>query len=322
MPTTYWPRPVIQAVDWSDLKKDGYDWCIGPDFPAKTYLEYTLNTFRMLGSDRPLFSYSWLSEIAHNDVNGGIRADGYFLDFFQNMDKHGLLDTTAVFFISDHGFRFGAFRQSELGRYEDMLPYGFILMPDSYYEQYPKALENLKINSRRLVTVYDLHVTMLELADAWDEDRVMRTPNGYSLLSTVIPDKRNCLDAGIDFQFCSCFEPHPQDLNSSLALGIASFVIDTVNEIVAKNSATTKCHQWKLNAIDSFAKLSEGNYWTNYFKISIRTEPQAQFEAAVELHSGKSWTLLSDIDRVDWFSDHAECVKSTDYERYCYCKNS
>ncbi|XP_003742251.2 uncharacterized protein LOC100904315 [Galendromus occidentalis] len=322
VPTTYWPRPLIQAVDWSDLKRDGYEWCIGTDFPAKYYLEYTSNMFRMLGSDRPLFSYSWLSEIAHNDLNGGIRADGYFLDFFKNMDKHGLLDTTAIFFISDHGFRFGYFRQTELGRYEDMLPYGFILMPDSYYEQYPEALTNVRTNARRLVTVYDLHVTMLELADAWDEDRVVRTPNGYSLFSTVIPENRTCLDAGISFQFCSCFESHPYDVGGPLALEVARFVIDTINEIVRNNSATEKCSYWELNAIETFSQLSEGNHWTNFFKISIKTKPVAQFEAAVELLSNKSWTLLSEIDRTDWFSSHAGCAKSTDYERYCYCKNS
>lgn len=310
---------MFQAIDDSKLKKSGKGFCIGQHFAAKHYLDYTLNTFRILGSERPLFSYSWLSETAHDDVNGGKRADRYFLDLFEHMDKEGFLNTTAVFFISDHGFRFGSFRKTELGRYEDMLPYGFILMPDAYYEQYPEALTNLKANSRRLVTVYDLHVTMLELADAWDEDRVVRTPNGFSLFSNIVPEERNCADAGIDFQFCSCFEPQPLNSSGGLASQVAEFVINNLNEIVRNNSATAKCHEWKLSSIDSFAQLSEGNHWTNYFKISMKTEPWALFEATVEYHSENNWTLLSDIDRTDWFSSHAKCVKSTDYERYCYC---
>ncbi|XP_018494602.1 uncharacterized protein LOC100907079 [Galendromus occidentalis] len=320
VPTTYWPRPMFQAIDGSKLKKKGNDLCIGPHFPAKHYLDYTLNTLRILGSERPLFSYSWLSETAHDDLNGGKRVDGYFLDFFKKMDGEGILNHTAVFFISDHGFRFGSFRKTELGRYEDMLPYGFILLPDSYFAQYPEALTNLRANARRLVTVYDLHVSMLELADSWDEDRVVRTPNGFSLFSNIIPENRNCFEAGIDFQFCSCFEAQPYDRNSSLASHVAAFLIGKINEIVSNNSATSKCHHWELGSIDSFDQLSEGNAWTNFYKMSLKTEPAAQFEAAVELHSEENLTLLSDIDRTDWFSSHAECVKSTEYERYCYCR--
>lgn len=71
--------------------------------------------------------------------------DDYFEDFFMKMDRDGILNQTAVFFISDHGFRFGSFRATNLGRYEDMLPYGFVLMPDSYYETNPESLLNLKV---------------------------------------------------------------------------------------------------------------------------------------------------------------------------------
>lgn len=60
---------MMQAIDKSTLKATGYEWCIGPDFPAKHYLDYTYNTMKILGEDRPLFSYSWLSETAHDNVN-------------------------------------------------------------------------------------------------------------------------------------------------------------------------------------------------------------------------------------------------------------
>ena len=67
----------MQAIDKSTLKAAGNSWCIGPDFPAKHYLDYTYNTMKILGDDRPLFSYSWLSEAAHDQVYGGKRVDKY-----------------------------------------------------------------------------------------------------------------------------------------------------------------------------------------------------------------------------------------------------
>ncbi|OQR69380.1 hypothetical protein BIW11_12296 [Tropilaelaps mercedesae] len=327
VPTTYWPRPMMQAIDNSNLKtKRGNAWCIGPDFPAKHYLDYTYNTMKILGNDRPLFSYSWLSETAHDNVNGGHRVDKYFKAFFDKMDRDGILNSTAVFFISDHGFRFGSFRATAQGRYEDMLPYGFVLLPDEYYNVNPIALANLKVNSRRLVTVYDLHATLLELADMWSEGRATRTANGFSLFSNIVPDDRTCADAEIDFQFCSCFESQPYDRKGPLATSLGQFVMKTINKIVADNNGTSKCLRWVIRTIDDFTRLSQGEHWTDMFKISLSTNPKGQFEVVATflrnatLKNPTQWKLQADVDRTDWFSTNAKCVKGTKFERYCYCK--
>lgn len=321
MPTTYWPRPLMQAIDNSSLKERGNKLCIGPDLAAKHYLDYTYNTMRVLGDKRPLFSYSWLSEAGHDNANGGHRDDRHFLEFFTKMDKSGLLNKTAVIFISDHGSRIGEFRNTPLGRHEDMLPFGFISMPDLWYKYNPMALENLRVNSKRLVTVYDLHATLLELADQWSEARAVRTAKGYSLFSNTIPSGRTCRNAGVNFQYCSCFESQPYDTESTLSKSLAQAVIFALNDVIKSNVAVIHCRKWSLGSVDNFVRLSEGNKWTDYFKITIETEPTAQFEAAAELQkSDQKWTLLSDIDRIDWFRDTSECVKGTSYEKYCYCR--
>lgn len=311
----------MQAIDASPLKKDGNKWCIGPDFPAKHYLDYTYNSMRILGNDRPLFSYSWLCETAHNDVDGGKRVDKYFHAFFTKMDNDGILDNTAVFFISDHGFRLGAFRETDLGRYEDMLPYGFVLMPDSYYEENPSALDNIRVNSRRLVTVYDLHATLLELADPWSEGGAMRTAHGYSLLSNKIPSDRSCEDAGINFQFCSCFEPQPVDSESDLSRSLAEFAIAEMNDVIKRNNAIAKCQEWSLDSVSDLVRLSQGNEWTDFYKATLRTKPPARFEiTAQRTEPNQGWKLLSNIDRIDRFDTHAKCVRETSFQKYCYCK--
>ena len=140
--------------------------CSGRYVPAQIHLDYTYDTFKILGNERPMFSYSWLSEAAHDDINGGQLVDDSFSDVFTKMYDDGIMDDMAVFFVSDHGMRFDSFRNTPQGRLEDMMPYGFVLMPDRYFEVYPQAREILKINSRRIVTTINFHASPLELADA------------------------------------------------------------------------------------------------------------------------------------------------------------
>lgn len=188
-------------------------------------------------------------------------------------------------------------------------------------------LFDFQANARRLVTVYDFHATLLELADMWSEGRVTRTANGYSIFSNVVPGDRTCKDADIDFQYCSCYEPQPYDRSGQLATSLGQFVLNKINDIVKKNNATAKCQTWSLRSIDDFARLSEGEQWTDMFKISLSTTPKAQFEVAATFMRSATedvatmWTLVADVDRTDWFSSHAKCVKGTKYERYCYCNS-
>jgi hypothetical protein len=50
--------------------------------------------------------------------------------------------------MGDHGYRFGQFRQTILGFYEDKLPNLWIFLPPWVREKYPKWQTALEINSR------------------------------------------------------------------------------------------------------------------------------------------------------------------------------
>lgn len=47
----------------------------------------------------PLFLYSWLTNMAHNDVNAAQFGDKTYANFIRNAD----LNNTILFFMSDHG---------------------------------------------------------------------------------------------------------------------------------------------------------------------------------------------------------------------------
>ncbi|XP_003744782.1 uncharacterized protein LOC100907525 [Galendromus occidentalis] len=317
-PTTYWPRPLMQAIDKSSLKQGN---CVGPDVAAKLYLDYTHQLFKISGSERPLFTYGWLSEVAHDNINGGQLVDEYLLDFFTKMTDDGILDNTAVFFISDHGMRFDSFRYTPQGRLEDMLPFAFILMPDRFHTAYPNAKKIMDINSRRLLTAIDMHASLLELADVWDEDRLIRTANGFSIFSTIIPNERTCKEAGIDIEFCACYNYHAMNASTRPAQSMGELLVEKIN-LRLRETEATNCSDFRLDKIVDFIRLSEGADWTDFFKISVEMEPYARFEVTGELMdpSEFEWRILSDFDRVDRYSDHSECARGQPYEKLCHCK--
>lgn len=307
----------MQAIDGSLMKKQGRH-CIGPDYPGKYYLKYTADTLQILGPDRPMFAYNWLSELPHDDVNGGQRLDEDLFRFFENLDRTGVLDNTAMFFISDHGMRFGSFRQTVQGKLEDMMPFGYVLMPQRFFDVYPEAAENLRTNSKRLVTVYDLYTSMLELGDVWEDKRVTKTARGFSLFSTVIPDDRTCADAGIDFQFCSCYVYEALDRNSAKALSLSRTAMQKLNAQVERANLSHVCRVWTLKYVKDFGQLSEGKEVTNYYRLTVRTVPKADFEIVAELGEN-SWELVVPIDRTSYYSDTSHCVEDGQMKKYCYC---
>lgn len=62
--------------------------------------------------------------------------------------------------MSDHGYRFGNFRETFLGFYEESLPFFFFRLPPSLKGKYPGWYSNLKRNSRQLTSPLDLHSTL------------------------------------------------------------------------------------------------------------------------------------------------------------------
>jgi len=90
------------------------------------------------------------------------------------------------------------------------MPFVAVRLPRWFSERYPHAAANLRLNSERLTTPFDLHETLLDVVDM-ERSRNMtegRT-RAYSLFKDI-PDDRTCADADIEPHWLaySLFEPH------------------------------------------------------------------------------------------------------------------
>ena len=81
-------------------------------------------------------------------------------------------------------------------------------MPRTFQEKYPIEMRNLRLNSRKLTTPFDIHETLKHFLDFDTSKRFVsgklnNFPRGISLFKNI-PTNRTCNDAQIEAHWCSC----------------------------------------------------------------------------------------------------------------------
>lgn len=100
----------------------------------------------------PLFAFSWSDTYPHSmDHNVHQLLDKTYADFISNLEQKGVLDNTILFFLSDHGQRYGPFRSTLLGWYEDKLPNMWIRLPKRILDKHPEWRRALEMKSQYAV---------------------------------------------------------------------------------------------------------------------------------------------------------------------------
>lgn len=125
-------------------------------------------------------------------------------------------DNLVVFLMADHGMRYGAWFTQMSGSHEHRLPGMFVIAAKTVLDAVPGSRNALNGNTRRLVSKYDLHTTLLTLADLSVEagsqeyrDIVCDTSREFrsvSLFLEEIEKSRTCADVNIPSFWCSCIQ--------------------------------------------------------------------------------------------------------------------
>lgn len=322
-PTDYYTRHAVMAIDKSKLKKNSY--CLGPRPPLELYLDYMLGLLEALDK-RPFFAYFWMSELAHDHLNMAGHCDIPMRAALGRLHESGILNNTVLAFMSDHGLRFGSLRRTYIGRFEDSLPYAFLVFPPWFLQQHPRFAAALELNQRRLSTHFDMHATLLQLLHSGLPKTV--TKHGQSLLHEL-PVTRTCADASVPTQFCACVETEAFPVNHPLSLKVARFVVASVNTLVGKH-LTGKCTTWVLKSVLAIhfyprpavsGNTTDSDYWVKF----SAAPGDALFEATVR-HSvdwkASTFSLVQQADRLDWYSSHSHCARGSLWEKYCHCKEA
>ena len=136
----------------------------------------------------------WFND-AHESTQEVIKyLDNSLSNFFKEIIEKYVTEKTIIFLLSDHGrsiLNFGQKFVAEDGEIERVMGMLFILMSDKNKELNYYNKTAMIINEQKLVTPYDIYMTMIEGLNIFDNNDV-KTRKGQSLDVEIDGMKRNC----------------------------------------------------------------------------------------------------------------------------------
>jgi hypothetical protein len=249
-PVDHYGRPFYLIAESMRTTKP---YCFGSITRFQSMLNWMRGLFDMYPS-QPKFSFIFHSQYSHDSNNRLPYGDDELLDFLKLMYKRGYFDNTIFILMTDHGARFSSLRKTYQGKLEERLPFISIRMPEKFQQKYPNLMYNLRLNSHRLTTPFDLHETFEHLFEFHSNDPYQsKTNRSYSLFQ-LIPDNRTCLQADIEQHWCACLHWNDISINEPIIQNFGQQAVDYLNNFVSDYK--TECAKLSLYQITNYKLMN------------------------------------------------------------------
>uniref|UniRef100_A0AC35UD66 Sulfatase domain-containing protein n=1 Tax=Rhabditophanes sp. KR3021 TaxID=114890 RepID=A0AC35UD66_9BILA len=298
----------------------------------KYQMDY-LTDFMNIYPNNKKFSYTWITNIAHDHLTGFYPYDSYFQKYFEKNKKN--FDNSFLFFMSDHGFRFGDYRNTPIGEYEDRNPMLFISVPQSLRTN-KQLMQNLHENSNKHVSHYDLYASLLDiLTEAgrknftnmgpFDLSSIMKHDKikGKSLFRPINERERDCYSMDISSEYCMC-QLHYREFKyfkqSRAEVLLKEVFVKEINLRLKEGKIEDLCSPLTLNETAPFLmKYAINKNGQLLWKVKGITIPgNGLFET---VFNEKLEIISKDMDRLNIYGPQAEvCVPKSIVRKFCYCK--
>ncbi|CAK9298420.1 unnamed protein product [Gordionus sp. m RMFG-2023] len=254
------------------------------------YSESLIKSMEILG--QPYFNLNFITKFTHNNLPGAAVIDQLISLYFKRLLEKKLLKNSFIIVFSDHGLRFGKYRETYNGILEDRMPFLLIIPPDNFFNDYGIEESIFSMNTKRIVTAFDIHETLLQLLDihliieektplklsnmTGNESLKNRDKKGLSLLS-MIPYDRDCESAHVPSYYCPCnwlapitlttylnYPKHSTDNISELFQKILNLGADLIvskikNDILMPYKKDCIFEEFRLGTIKKFILISKAN---------------------------------------------------------------
>lgn len=231
------------------------------------------------------------------------------------------------------------------GKLEERLPLFSMSFPAWFSSHYPNLSENLRRNTDRLTSWYDLYATFRHMLSYPDVPVGLK--HGQSLLLEV-PMSRTCKDAKVDQHWCPCQKWSAVDITDSHVQNAALAAVEYMNALNKEHEMSVKyCEILSLKGVN-YASLEQSNekvlsfHKTNdliphfnqkvrptyrdfcRYQVQLETSPNnGIYEVTVRYH--KRWFIVSkSISRVDEYGNQSECIARDlpHLRKSCICRKS
>ena len=299
------------------------------------YLKDFLKTY----PDKPKFSLTWMSSIAHDDANALYHVDDYFYQFFKEYKEK--LANSYIIVMGDHGNRFSGIRYTPVGEVEDNNPLLFFSVPEKVREN-GDLMVQLKKNTKDLITHFDIYATLVDIVKVSFLEYFIylfiiiiqpenpRIPNPLvrgSSLFKPLPQPRTCDSLRVPFEYCSCKTNKtrlPKD--NEIAVPAANIMIKEMNKVLKEDPDTKdKCAELRLSDAKILVDRFEEKSKIKLYKVFYYTEPGGgRFWGYMtqDPADGDRLRILSErFPRMNSYGKQAKCAITAKYAAYCYCND-
>ncbi|CAL4129784.1 unnamed protein product, partial [Meganyctiphanes norvegica] len=244
----------------------------------------------------------------------------------------GVLNRTALLFLSDHGMRWGNIRSTYVGMLEERLPYVFLYLPHSFRDKYKQAFRNLQNNAHKLTSNYDIYETLLDIAHLrfmdlkYVNSTVNTTQRGISLFKNI-PDTRTCGSAGIPTHFCTCQATQQVDMEDPVLKKGQNFLLSSINKDLKNHSLCMQFTHIKVitaRISTSSHSLHHGSPTSsNNYLLQAKLMPgEAEVEATLQYDKlQNNFQLRGEISRINKYGNQSHCIKEDILRKLCICKD-
>lgn len=329
-PTDYYIHTFMSEAEMYVGNKKDYNafLCMGNKHFYKVLLDYIQTLTTILRSSK-LFGFFWEVTFSHDYLNYPMLMDSSYEMLLRNLEDSKYLDKTVFILLSDHGIRWGDIRYTKQGRLEERLPFVHILLPKSFKEKYKQAYQNLKLNSRRLTTPFDIHATLADLVnlnELKDERIKSRSNKAYAhdisiSLFTPLPKNRTCKIAGIDDHWCTCHNSHKIPSDRTDAQEAAVHLVRHLNLLLRDHpqcARLTLAEVIEVTEMVVTASHENEEDWRDIMVV-VRTSPGGGVFEATLRHDNQEWTLAGTVSRLNLYGNQSRCVHHYQLKLYCYC---
>ena len=325
-PVHHYMRPFYLKKFWK--RRSINSMCLGSKRLHVNAFDY-LKDFFTAYKNHPKFSFIFLNALTHNQYNTfAVDSDKDLLAFLKSMVNKGDMKNTLFIFMADHGPRFTKARQTAQGRLEERMPFMGFRVPPEFKPKYPLAFRNLRINSQRLATLFDVHETLLDVINYREVGLGNLSNRGISLFREI-PPERTCLQAGIGTHWCACQKIKALPINNSVVQKASVELVNTINFITS--DFENMCNRLSLSEIIKAGIYTQTkmilrvNKAVVYYSVTVRTTPgEGMFEATLKYNTvTRNFTALEkDISRINAYGNQSRCVLKTNPSllRFCYCQ--
>ncbi|XP_014478819.1 PREDICTED: uncharacterized protein LOC106746589 isoform X2 [Dinoponera quadriceps] len=330
-PTDYYLRPYCIGAehDIGNSNKLNANLCLGARKNFDCLLQYARKAAVEFATE-PYFAFIWQASLTHDYFTYPQLGDSSYRDFVEHVSQQGLLNRTVLVMMSDHGMRWGEFRQTYQGKTEDRLPFVFIVLPKWWREKYPLAWGNLRRNSRSLTTPFDLHETLTDFVnphvvhETFLKKRIKiqaasPVPRGISWFLPV-PEHRTCEMAQISSHWCMCHSSSNISLNDTGLQDSVAFLVGELNGMLSKYPPCAILNLKDIKDAKLWLDKSNGTTLMDY-TVTIQTTPgDAVFEGSIRYRTeDNSRKLVGSISRLNAYGKQSACVDEFNMRLYCYC---